>query len=316
MKIEKIEIKGLFGKKDISWELNPQVNVLVGANGSGKSMILSVIYGFLNQTFFDSLEEIIDSAKMFFATSRIDLRIEGKQSTEEILNDLYDELGKENVDKYFKNNRNKFEKLMQLLAVQDKLGKGITNYFGEGKPIYKKENCYIDLIEANLSNSNSNQTITRSNRETENVLDLEIRETIDELNKIKTDELITRLTGSLNVFFNQIGKHVSYENHELVYTDTQLQQKLNYSHLSSGERQLTYILLRVALSNGDKSKTAIILMDEPEISLHLDWQEHFIKQLTILNPDAQFIIVTHSPALIMNGWNDVYVDMEEITTWQ
>ena len=85
--------------------------------------------------------------------------------------------------------------------------------------------------------------------------------------------------------------------------------------MSSGERQLIYILLRVALSNGNKSKAAFILMDEPEISLHLDWQEHFIKQLTILNPDAQFIIVTHSPALIMNGWNDVYVDMEEITTW-
>lgn len=83
--------------------------------------------------------------------------------------------------------------------------------------------------------------------------------------------------------------------------------------MSSGERQLIYILLRVALSNGDKSKTAIILMDEPEISLHLNWQAHFIKQLTILNPDAQFIIVTHSPALIMNGWNDVYVNMKDIT---
>lgn len=314
MKIQEIQIKGLFGKKDIRWKLNPQVNVLVGVNGSGKSTILSVIYGFLNQTFFDKLQEIIDSAKMFFPTGRINLKIEEKQSTEEILNDLYDEIGKEKADIYFKNNPI-FEKLRQLLAIQDSIGKGITNYFHEGKTIYKKENFYIDLIEANLSNSNSNQTITRSNGEEENILDLEIRETIDKLNKIKTKELIDRLSSSLNVFFNQIDKHVSYENNELIYTDTQLQTTLNYSNLSSGERQLIYILLRVALSNGDKSKTAIILMDEPEISLHLDWQEHFIKQLTILNPDAQFIIVTHSPALIMNGWNDVYVDMEEITTW-
>ena len=203
----------------------------------------------------------------------------------------------------------------QLMKYFNSIENSKNNTVKKFEKTNNSDNLYIDLIEANLSNLNSNQTIKRSNSQEENVLDLEIRETIELLNKISNDELINRLTGSLNIFFNQIGKHVSYENNELIYTDTQLQKTLtlNYSDLSSGERQLIYILLRVALSNGDKSKTAIILMDEPEISLHLNWQAHFIKQLTILNPDAQFIIVTHSPALIMNGWNDVYVNMKDIT---
>lgn len=315
MKIEKVEIKGLFGKKDICWELNPQVNVLVGANGSGKSTILSIVYSFLTQTVPDGVNNIITHASIRFPNGQIELETmldvlemikkhvgdDGKIE-DFIINslELHDELQDDNTE---------LKILFSGFKVVD--NKPLTEITKNKLSSY----IYFDLIEANLTNSNANHIIQKSNQEKTNALDMEIRETIYEFNKIKTDELIERLLSSLNLFFNQIGKHVSYENDELVYTDIKLQKQLNYSHLSSGERQLIYIFLRVALSNADKNKTAIILMDEPEISLHLDWQEHFIKQLTLLNPDAQFIIVTHSPALIMNGWNDVYTDMEEITTW-
>lgn len=315
MKIEKVEIKGLFGKKDICWELNPQVNVLVGANGSGKSTILSIVYSFLTQTVPDGVNNIITHASIRFPNGQIELETmldvlemikkhvgdDGKIE-DFIINslELHDELQDDNTE---------LKILFSGFKVVD--NKPLTEIAKNKLSSY----IYFDLIEANLTNSNANHIIQKSNHEKTNALDMEIRETIYEFNKIKTNELVELLLSSLNLFFNQIGKQVSYENDELVYTDTALQKKLNYSHLSSGERQLIYIFLRVALSNADKNKTAIILMDEPEISLHLDWQEHFIKQLTILNPDAQFIIVTHSPALIMNGWNDVYTDMEEITTW-
>ena len=39
--IKRIEIKGLWGRKNISWELNPDVNILSGVNGIGKSTILN-----------------------------------------------------------------------------------------------------------------------------------------------------------------------------------------------------------------------------------------------------------------------------------
>ncbi|WLF84200.1 AAA family ATPase [Moraxella sp. ZY210820] len=307
MKIEKVEIKGLFGKKDICWELNPQVNVLVGANGSGKSTILSLLYDMLLTKSLRNNIDLFDSSKIYFSDSSVR---------------IFDSISPNELSQFENNISSDLRVLLQIVSIKSVLSLNEVNSLDNENKLNIKvilgkdtDKLYIDLIEANLTNSNANHIIQKSNQEKTNALDMEIRETIYEFNKIKTDELIERLLSSFNLFFNQIGKQVSYENNELVYTDIDLQKKLNYSHLSSGERQLIYILLRVVLSNADKNKTAIILMDEPEISLHLDWQEHFIKQLTILNPDAQFIIVTHSPALIMNGWNDVYTDMEEITTW-
>lgn len=42
--IQKVEIQGLFGRYDIEWNLNKDVNVLAGINGSGKTTILNRVY--------------------------------------------------------------------------------------------------------------------------------------------------------------------------------------------------------------------------------------------------------------------------------
>ena len=39
--IKRIEIKGLWGRKNIAWDLRPDVNILSGVNGIGKSSILN-----------------------------------------------------------------------------------------------------------------------------------------------------------------------------------------------------------------------------------------------------------------------------------
>ena len=57
-------------------------------------------------------------------------------------------------------------------------------------------------------------------------------------------------------------------------------------------------------------------MDEPEISLHLEWQEKLISEIMKLSPDCQLIIVTHSPAIVMNGCMDSYIDIDDILVGQ
>lgn len=69
------------------------------------------------------------------------------------------------------------------------------------------------------------------------------------------------------------------------------------------------ILLTVLI---EKRQPYTIFMDEPEISLHVEWQQRLISLVRELNPNAQIILTTHSPAVIMNGWADCVTDVEDI----
>ena len=79
--------------------------------------------------------------------------------------------------------------------------------------------------------------------------------------------------------------------------------------LSSGEKQMLAILLTVLVENREPYA---LLMDEPEISLHIDWQQRLIDLIRQLNPNAQIILSTHSPALIMDGWMSNVTEVGDI----
>lgn len=83
---------------------------------------------------------------------------------------------------------------------------------------------------------------------------------------------------------------------------------LRITELSSGEKQL-FIILAEALLQKDSEWTYIA--DEPELSLHVDWQEVLVDNLRALNPNSQVIFATHSPDIISHYSNQV-IDMEEV----
>ena len=56
----------------------------------------------------------------------------------------------------------------------------------------------------------------------------------------------------------------------------------------------------------------VLFMDEPEVSLHIDWQQRLIDLILELNPNVQMILTTHSPAVIMNGWTDRVTEVSDI----
>lgn len=90
----------------------------------------------------------------------------------------------------------------------------------------------------------------------------------------------------------------------------QMDETLDLKWLSSGEKQMLTILMTVLLEDGDYT---VLLMDEPEVSLHLEWQQVLISTIQQLNPNAQIILSTHSPAIIMNGWMDKVTEVSDIT---
>ena len=80
--------------------------------------------------------------------------------------------------------------------------------------------------------------------------------------------------------------------------------------LSSGEKQMLAILLTVLIED---NQHYVLFMDEPEVSLHIDWQKNLIDMILDLNPNVQIILTTHSPAVIMNGWMDKVTEVTDIT---
>jgi len=86
-------------------------------------------------------------------------------------------------------------------------------------------------------------------------------------------------------------------------------EMVQLDQLSSGEKQIILILTTVFLQ---EEKPNILLMDEPEISLHINWQERLIEVIRQLNPNCQLILATHSPTIFTNGWEDKIVFIEDL----
>ena len=85
-------------------------------------------------------------------------------------------------------------------------------------------------------------------------------------------------------------------------------KQINLLDLSSGEKQLLILLIETLLQ---KNKPFVFLADEPEISLHIEWQEKIVASVKALNSSAQIIAATHSPE-IAGGWREHIIDMEDI----
>lgn len=89
-----------------------------------------------------------------------------------------------------------------------------------------------------------------------------------------------------------------------------LGEELAPYQLSSGEKQILVILLTVLVEDNEHY---VLFMDEPEVSLHIEWQKRLIDLILELNPNVQIILTTHSPAVIMNGWIDRVTEVTDIT---
>lgn len=111
----------------------------------------------------------------------------------------------------------------------------------------------------------------------------------------------------LDKLFAETGKRLVRTKNEILFS--QIGEELTPYQLSSGEKQLLAILLTVLTED---NQHYVLFMDEPEVSLHIDWQQKLIEMILDLNPNVQIILTTHSPAVIMNGWMDKVTEVSDI----
>ena len=112
----------------------------------------------------------------------------------------------------------------------------------------------------------------------------------------------------MDELFTDTGKKIVRTSNEILFD--QFGTTLLPYNLSSGEKQLLVIMLTTLVQD---MVPCVLLMDEPEISLHIEWQQQLIQRVRSLNPNVQIIMTTHSPALIMDGWMDAVTDVDDIT---
>ena len=117
-----------------------------------------------------------------------------------------------------------------------------------------------------------------------------------------------RFQDILDDLFSNTGKRIVRTENEIRFT--QIGEQLMPYQLSSGEKQMLIILLTVLVED---DQPYVLFMDEPEVSLHIEWQKKLIDLILELNPNVQIILTTHSPAVVMNGWVDNVTEVSDIT---
>jgi predicted ATPase len=125
-----------------------------------------------------------------------------------------------------------------------------------------------------------------------------IVEIIDE-HKSKVDDLFKPINDflfTINDFYKDSNKKLEVDTVGQLVVNRPNGNKCTIEGLSSGERQLLVIFAH-AFFNRHNNRTAFII-DEPELSLHLRWQEKFAETIFLINPSSQFILATHSPEIV------------------
>ena len=118
----------------------------------------------------------------------------------------------------------------------------------------------------------------------------------------------TRFQDLVDDLFSETGKKIDRRSNELSFI--QYDEYLQPYLLSSGEKQMLVILLTALCED---HQPYVLFMDEPEASLHFEWQKRLITMVRDINPNAQIILTTHSPAVIMDGWEDAVTEVSDIT---
>lgn len=265
--IKRIEIHGLWHRYDIAWNLRPDVNILSGINGVGKTTILNRSVNYLEQTSGEVKSDEKNGVHVYFDNPQatyIPYDVIRSYDRPLIMGDFTARMADPNV---------KSELDWQFYLLQ-------RRYLDYQVNIGNK---MIDLL-------SSDDEAMRCQASTLSLPKRKFQDMIDEL-------------------FSYTRKTIDRKSNDIVFY--QNGERLLPYKLSSGEKQMLVILLTVLVRDGDH---CVLFMDEPEASLHIDWQQKLISMIRALNPNLQLILTTHSPAVIMEGWLDAVTEVSDIST--
>ena len=264
--IRRIEIRGLWHRYDIGWDLRPDVNILSGINGVGKTTILNRSVSYLEQTSGEvkggernGVRVVFDNPKATFIPYDVIRSYDRPLIAGDFVARMADPGVRSELD-------------WQLYLLQRRYLDYQVNV----------GNKMIELLGGDDAQRAQAPALSQPKRR--------FQDMVDEL-------------------FSYTGKKIDRWSNDIVFW--QDGDRLLPYKLSSGEKQMLVILLTVLVRNGEH---CVLFMDEPEASLHVEWQQKLIGMIRELNPNLQLILTTHSPAVIMEGWLDAVTEVSDISS--
>ncbi len=324
MIIKKIRLENFRGFEGVhEFELHSDyINVIIGANGAGKTSVLDAI----SYPFFAIFSG--NMYRQFIGKDYYDWRDKQNHKTDISYSKTQTEI------KLFMDNCEEpefiysFDDDKRYNAIEGKLQPEKFKF--SDNLVFKKYNNRRDL-ETNASyNHNSfaywykeqinirNNEIVKNlqdNKSAGSVLDYQIPSTSLIIKAVNT--FLRNLTD--HKFLRVITDKSNYENELVLFIEKENGEKVEYSQLSSGEKAVFGILLEIAKdsffydqnSNNSFQTPGIVLIDEIELHLHPKWQPSILQALHKTFPNIQFIVTTHSPLVINHLKNENLILLDD-----
>ena len=300
MRIKNFSIDNLYYEYNFSHTLDEKVNIFVGNNGSFKTTLLrllrhAIAYEKNGQFFQSGLTKVTFKDGVVMEYHETENLLSKDKDGEDTLKNITSWTPMLNGNKIPDSEYRKLVKL-DYVSTFDVKGDGKSSqdsYLDTRLEKLQSDYGYYlsDLVKELTERINSNSSITKQ-----------------ELDKI--NERKNLFISLVNECFSETGKELSNDSTKLVFIkDNSI--GIYPKELSSGEKQLLIILLTVLLERGEEY---ILMLDEPEISMHISWQYKLIDMILLLNPNVQILLTTHSPMIFSDGWGDKAIYMEDITT--
>ena len=307
MKIEKVHIKNIKGIKDLELSFRKDneildVIVLAGVNGSGKTTILESIKDFFNNKNinYDEPEKSNVNLDIFFEDFEKKKIKEAEKSSNNNKRPLWDFFSAlQNYEIYIKRSdkhyhihiAKKFDIPPKIIYVP------AENKFEEIQTYsttLSREYKFINIINSNVIKDIPSYIATRRN----------YLATIEE--DLTMKEITNKVVNEINSIFDILEldvklKGFSKDEKTMPIFENSAGEEFDINDLSSGEKQLFLRTLSIKMLEPNNS---IILIDEPELSLHPKWQQRIIEVYKKIGENNQIILATHSPHILGSVSNE------------
>lgn len=307
MKIEKVHIKNVKGIKDLelSFKKNNKILdliVLAGVNGSGKTTILESIKDFFNNknVNYDEPKKSNVNLNIFFEEFEKKKIKEAEKSSNNNKRPLWDffsalqnyEIYIKRSDKHYHTHiAKKFDIPPKIIYVP------AENKFEEIQTYsttLSKEYKFINTINSNVIRDIPSYIATRRNYLATIEEDLTMKEV--------TNKVVNEINGIFSILELDVKlKGFSKDEKTLPIFENSAGEEFDINDLSSGEKQLFLRTLSIKML---EPKNSIILIDEPELSLHPKWQQRIIEVYKKIGENNQIIVATHSPHILGSVSNE------------